>query len=116
MKKKQNYFLLGLSAFLLGGTLIFSTPAEVKANVTCLSGGHCWSSIVNEQQSNQWGVRGRVTGIATGNLRATATIRLGNRTSTTGSNTGNGTVMATSGWLLDLNNTSDIQVSGSVTR
>jgi len=119
--KKNNYFLLALSVFLVGGGLLFSQPAEVVANVACGTGLSCESRIHNQNPTGiQAQVRGHVLGSARNNQRINvgAGIRLGTRS--TGTTTANcrdslpGIMSVNSAWLDDLNNTSDIAVFGHV--
>ena len=125
--KKKNYFLLGLSVFLLGGTLLFNAPTEAQATpcpgtnvVTCTVGTPQSQPIGNV--GGQWQVRGAIVGSRTsGTVQARVTqFRLGNRTtgagstaSATSSNSNNVTVTAVSPWLADLNDTSSTTTTGS---
>ena len=129
MKKKQNYFLLGLSVFLLGGTLLFSSPTEVEARgtVTCsnvVSGTICQVMSPESRQdpsnpSGNWQVRGRVSGIRGNNGTITAQVTqftIGNRSTGSGTRvSASNAVIAVSPWIADLNDTGTTNTTGTVT-
>jgi len=115
--KKNNYSLLGLSVFLLGGTLLFNAPTEAQASVSCATHHSCWTTIGNQPGAGggNWQVNGRIHVMRNNfTVRAQVTrFTLGTVSSGSGSvSSGSGFTTAQSPWLTDLNNTSTVIVTG----
>jgi len=115
MIKKNNLFLLALTAFLSLGAVFFNQPTSADAAVFCNTPIVCRSTIQNTMNGHQAQVRGAVSGTQTGRvMNAGAGIRLGTRSTGTTTGTNVGFITVSSAWLDNKNDTSDIAVFGHV--